>query len=127
MTSEKSIMGRDTDKPTPEQRVGARAEQKRRWDRENVLTCPCGNSSMARQSAMCQSCERAERRRERDERYREIQRRWKAGESMTAISEALGFARGTLAYHLSTMRDEGWDVPLRHRGSFAERPERQAA
>lgn len=38
-----------------ERRVGRRADQKRRWDRENRATCRCGRK-MDRQASRCAEC-----------------------------------------------------------------------
>lgn len=104
-----------------ESRVGARGEQKRRWDRENLLTCACGRS-MTRQAQRCTACDRAAKAASRDERCRRIEAWWAEGVSMLAISARLGWAKNTLAGEMDWMRHHGYSLPHRYRSYGSKRP-----
>jgi hypothetical protein len=74
---------------TPEQRVGKRAEQKRRWDRENRRACVvCG--ALVWQSERCVPCEHQFRAEKHEALLRNIEEMWNAGRSMKAIAGSLG-------------------------------------
>lgn len=81
---------------SPEARVGRRAHQKRRWDRENYVP------STARRDS-------------RDARYRRIQDLWAGGYLLTEIADELETTKGTVADAMQRMRREGWDLPYRRR------------
>jgi DNA-binding CsgD family transcriptional regulator len=96
-----------------DRRIGARAEQKRRWDRENKPPCPQCGEPMARGYERCARCRREADAAAVDERRREILRRWLAGESHRQIAAALGTSAPTIQVELVRMRQDGWDAPRR--------------
>lgn len=97
-----------------EMRTGRRAEQKRRWDRENLATCSCGRR-MSRRASFCQRCQReadAERVREKRSYIRSY---WAMGMTMREIAAGLDTTPKTVAMEIQRMRRLGWDVPYRQR------------
>src|SRR3954447_12228661 len=101
---------------SPERRVGTRAEQKRRWDRENRRLCGCG-ALMSRHAAVCRSCEEAIRRAGRDQRRARIAQLWNEGASLVEIAEALATTRSTIGVEMQRMRRAGIDLPYRRKGA----------
>lgn len=98
-----------------EQRVGKRAEQKRRWDRENnrgeCEVCGevtwkhrkrCREHSLQREAALA--------------RRNEIIRRYEVGEPLRDIADAIGTTVESLAVDLNRIRKSGYPLPYRHRG-----------
>lgn len=69
----------------------------------------------------CDECERESRKRARRARCQEIERLWNEGLSLREIAERLDSTVSSIGGTLTRMRDEGWNVPLRHHGKFAER------
>ena len=99
-----------------EKRVGRRAEQKRRWDREAKHPCEtagCKNL-VGFKSTRCQDCRTAAEHKARDLRFGEIQRRWLLGESLREIAGALNSTVGSVEKSIFMMRRCGWHVPYRH-------------
>lgn len=92
--------------------MGVRAEQKRRWDRENKQRCDCGRLKW-RGEARCQRCAHERKRAARDGRYRRIEVMWNDGASLNEIASALHTTRGTISFHMAVMRREGWKLPYR--------------
>src|SRR5213596_2235281 len=102
--------------PRSDRRIGKRGEQKRRWDNENLHSrlCPCG-ARIWNKAERCRPCTDKAKREARDVRYREIESRWLAGESLRQIGAAVGMHSKTVGFHITTMRQEGWNVPYRNR------------
>lgn len=92
----------------PDRRTGARAEQKRRWDRENRPRCGCGQP-MAPRSAMCSDCDQAARAAYR----RMIEEMWAEGMTSRQIATALGWTMPHPGPHISTLRARGYNLPHR--------------
>jgi hypothetical protein len=100
---------------TPEQRVGKRAEQKRRWDREkNRGECAiCGAVTWQRKTR----CGRHDVQHDRAWlRKREIIRRYEAGEPLRDIAVAIGTTRDALSTDLDRIRKSGYPLPYRNKG-----------
>lgn len=101
---------------TGDRRVGARAEQKRRWDREHThVPCPACGAPMTRNSTVCKGCWTGPRAEARERRWARIESLWAAGLSMTRIAEDMGYSRGHLGGEMATMRAAGRNVPHRYR------------
>lgn len=102
--------------PRGEKRVGVRAEQKRRWDEEARHPCATVGceKTVAYNRTRCMACRAAADRERRDERRREIQRRWQRGESLKGIARALGTSANSIQAAIYGMRRDDWDVPYRH-------------
>jgi hypothetical protein len=107
----------DPDHLVGEKRVGRRAKQKRRWDRDAYHPCSgnCGNL-VGHNRTRCRDCWAAAEREQRDARRREIKRRWEAGESLRETAAALDSTPKGIGIAISQMRKDGWDVPYRHGG-----------
>ena len=92
-----------------EQRVGARAEQKRRWDRDNRPVCatPGCTNRIARHSHRCMECHVREV-------VRRIQALWEDGVSTREIARQLNTTEGTISVDIQRMRRRGWNLPMRH-------------
>lgn len=97
-----------------ETRVGKRAEQKRRWDRDNRDHCACGAIKW-RKHERCRSCEDERRVGLALERRREVQRRWLEGQTLIEIASAMDTTVNALATLMVHMRQAGWDLPYRRR------------
>jgi hypothetical protein len=98
---------------TPEQRVGKRGEQKRRWDRENNRgECEiCGAATWK----LANRCGRHDVQHDRAwRRKREIVQRYKAGESLRQIGEAVGSTANAVQADISRWRSAGDDIPYRY-------------
>lgn len=94
-------------------RVDQRGEQKRRADANLKHPCESCGTLCSRRARVCRLCEQAARRAAMDERRREIQRRWLAGESLRQIGATLDSTPGSIATDLVRMRRAGWNVPQR--------------
>lgn len=100
---------------TPEERVGLRGEQKRRWDREHGRgTCKTCGAKTWKKRERCNTCFSAEITARKEERWREIQRLWNQGLTLIEIGRALGMSNKHVGVDIYYMRQEGWDVPYRH-------------
>lgn len=97
---------------TLEARTGVRGEQKRRWDRENMLSCACGNL-IWRHNERCWECETRRRYESRAVRESDIQALWLAGLSLREIAARLGTTEGTISATMGRMRKAGVDLPYR--------------
>lgn len=92
-----------------EQRVGKRAEQKRRWDDENRAVCvDCGGLCGAHRKPVrgqqrCDSCARKKRRWKRDE----AARLYNEGLAIREIAERLNTTTGSAGVILTHARREG--------------------
>jgi biotin operon repressor len=107
----------DPDRLVGEKRVGRRGEQKRRWDKENRQPCSDGCGKFVWHGATrCLDCRIAADHEKSIARRREIQRRWSSGETRKEIATALGSTKNAIGTAISSMRQEGWDVPYRHAG-----------
>jgi hypothetical protein len=98
---------------TPEQRVGKRAEQKRRWDRENNRgECGiCGAVTWNRKTR----CGKHDVQHERAWRFRKaIQDRYLAGMPVAQIAAELGKGQTHVEVEMVRMRRDGWDLPYRY-------------
>jgi hypothetical protein len=103
---------------TPEQRVGKRAEQKRRWDRENTARlydqCSCGAQKLKRSEA-CQACSE----RQAASVRQGIVEMWAAGMTWGEIGRELGWTKNHLSAEIGRMRRMGYDLP--HRRTLEQR------
>lgn len=90
----------------PESRVGKRAEQKRRWDREHLHDpCPECGGPKCRHNARCINCAEDHRARRRAL----IERMWAEGATIREIREAIGSPGWSAGVH----RSRGWNLPHR--------------
>lgn len=118
---------------TPEQRVGVRGAQKRRWDRENRSACVDCGVSCARDASRCATCHKLHGAARRHARWARIAALWNDGATMPSIAAAVGTTKKTLSVEMSDMRAAGWWLPYRRVGSAQPgkhpelRPERVAA
>lgn len=94
---------------TSEQRVGDRAEQKRRWDRENRHMCiDCGaktgcHTAPSHAEKRCWDCEQIRRRQGRVE----IARLYNEGLSIRVIAERVGTTVNSVGTNLTRARKDG--------------------
>lgn len=98
-----------------EARVGRRAEQKRRWDRENLNTCTCGNSCSLK-SDRCRKCCDEQMRCQSDARRVAIQCLWLAGYTLNEIAAEMGSTKNSIGSEMVHMRQTGWELPYRNNG-----------
>jgi hypothetical protein len=104
----------------------ARHESKRRWDRENPRRaykqawqnepqiCPeCRQARRSRGAAVCNECHRRAEREAVQVRYREIARRWEAGELARQIAAALDTTPGSITGTIVRMRKLGFELERR--------------
>lgn len=89
-------------------RNGARAEHKRRWDRENRPLCECGQP-MRRGSSQCIECKRAADAWLR----RQVEEMWAEGMTGRQIADALGWKSKNPAQHICALRRDGYNLPHR--------------
>lgn len=87
----------------------AHPDEVRRLEDNYRGMCSCG-APTSRGRARCWPCEAASR----HARWPEIQRHWKAGESLKEIAAALGTTPVVIGSTLTRMRQAGWDVPYRY-------------
>lgn len=98
-----------------DRRVGARAEQKRRWDREQRHPCSeCGEPAWG-VTGRCQGCHRRHLGQQRTNRRTEIQRLWAEGRKLREIAAAMDSTQGAIGVEITKMRADGWDLPHRIR------------
>lgn len=92
-------------KRNPEARVGARAEQKRRWDDENLYDrCSCGRRKAAR-NELCNECRFATRKAEHEARLERIADLYDAGASLKSI--AAEFRTSNVFMEIDELRKRG--------------------
>ncbi len=88
-----------------ERRVGVRAEQKRRWDREHRPVCACGRP-MARARRMCRACYE----RPGAIRNEQIIALRAAGLRNVEIAAQLGMPRATVSTIIQRLRERGVEI-----------------
>lgn len=97
---------------SPERRIGRRADQKRRWDRENGGTCACG-ARRKWNARQCKSCRNRDKREGRERRRRAIAEMWERGASCRQIAAAMDSTPGSINVEVQRMRADGWDLAFR--------------
>jgi hypothetical protein len=89
---------------------------RRRWEVAQRHPCAQCGREILRQSTVCVSCWDAAKAEGKKARYREIERRWAAGERMADIAQALGSTPNAIGVSIARMRSEGgWNMPHRIR------------
>lgn len=90
-------------------RVGARAEVKRRWDREHRPLCECGQP-MGRGAERCCDCQRADKAAYR----RLVEDMWAEGMTARQIAGALGWKCANPNQYIVVLRNrQGYNLPHR--------------
>ncbi len=78
--------------PTSERRVGKRAEQKRRWDREHKYNvCWCGERKL-KKAAVCRACDALEREDQHAATLEYVEEMYLAGLPLAVIAQQMGRA-----------------------------------
>ena len=102
-----------------------RRAQKRACEDRARVQCACGALCAAGSkwtgAKRCARCENQWRRDQRDLRFIKIEALWHEGLSRRAIAPLVGTTVGALSVSMSRMRDEGWDLPYRHKGEWKDR------
>jgi DNA-binding CsgD family transcriptional regulator len=96
-----------------------RSVAKRAWENAHDRgQCPCGAvmgvGARRHGYKVCRDCCAEMAHVERAWRMQPVYEMWHAGLSLREIAAQLGMAPGTVSFHVSTMRSEGWDMPHRY-------------
>ena len=93
-----------------ERRIGKRAEQKRRWDRENRSRCKCG-AFMSRGRDRCLDCYQQERAESQFARWDRIAALSNEGKSLAEIAVELETKAISISHDMTLARKARWDMP----------------
>lgn len=90
----------------------ARKEYKRNWQQRTKGACEICGAPTWRKALRC--VEHRPQAFAAKARRAEIARRWRAGESMIEIADAMGTTVNALGVTIVQMRKRGWDIPYRY-------------